>query len=705
MALIILSVAFSPPKSGTTKCSLTVSNATGIRGTAYARLRSVTDVAGCCAACEADAACGGWELSSKTAETPVCNLKGANGTLGVSYPNPLCTSGRPAAPPIPKCPGAQPPRRSLVSSTQPGFVAAPTEQTVVRTPTDQKLPHVFMFLQDDLGYDDVAFNGNDVNLDVTRHITAAAKTGIILRRHYVHWHCSPSRRSFLTGRLPLHHSEFLSPTSTGDDIDLRWTTIAQKLKGAGYATYWFGKGHTGYKSFHHLPLQLGFDAFTGFLGGAQDHFKGKRWEGNCPMHDANATDEYSATLYGARALATLDAYDAAAPGARPLFFYLPWQNVHAPYQAPMSWGGDVLRGMLAATDAALGDLVAALKAKPGMWENSVLFYSADNGGTDRGSNWPLRGTKHSNWEGGLRAAAFVSGGRIPPHLRGTSSDVVGHIADWYATICGLAGVDASDDSPTAPLPVDPADPRRDIYANGAWPGVDGVDLWPHLVTVPDPTNASAAHPAGLWLSAEVFVLGDYKLVVAQQDPAKTNSGPTLGWRCGGTRGTRCNTTVSASCGENPDTKGPKTPQCDDWVKATPAQCSCGCAYQDRATPFVPCLFDVRADPSEFDDVSADHMALRTRLWRELNRTNLEQYQHRADTKDPTGDPTANRSPARLVGPCNATCAATFWARYTPSWAATDDADAWVSEPEASDPGHPICGVPGCTGTAGSESES
>ena len=114
---------------------------------------------------------------------------------------------------------------------------------------------------------------------------------------------------------------------------------------------------------------------------------------------------------------------------------------------------------------------------------------------------------------------------------------------------------------------------------------------------------------------------------------------------------------------------------------------------------------MRADPSEFDDVSADHMALRTRLWRELNRTNLEQYQHRADTKDPTGDPTANRSPARLVGPCNATCAATFWARYTPSWAATDDADAWVSEPEASDPGHPICGVPGCTGTAGSESES
>ena len=87
-----------------------------------------------------------------------------------------------------------------------------------------------------------------------------------------------------------------------------------------------------------------------------------------------------------------------------------------------------------------------------------IFYSADNGGTDRGSNWPLRGSKHSNcalflsfqqhlscmqallrwvfvdWagEGGMRAAAFVSGGLIPAALRGTHSHVAGHIADWCA---------------------------------------------------------------------------------------------------------------------------------------------------------------------------------------------------------------------------------------------------------------------------------
>eukprot|EP01043_Picozoa_sp_COSAG02_P129621 COSAG02_NODE_67213_length_253_cov_1.000000_1_plen_48_part_01 len=47
----------------------------------------------------------------------------------------------------------------------------------------------------------------------------------------------------------------------------------------------------------------------------------------------------------------------------------------------------------------------------------------------------------------MRAAAFVSGGLIPTALRGTHSNVAGHIADWYSTICVLAGVPFADDSP------------------------------------------------------------------------------------------------------------------------------------------------------------------------------------------------------------------------------------------------------------------
>ena len=100
-------------------------------------------------------------------------------------PNGLRPEGPPPSPPgpAPQCPSQQ---------RRPGPPLAPGPRT--STPK----PHIFMFLQDDLGHDDVAFNGNEVNIDVTGNITAVARAGIILKRHYVHWHCSPTRRSFLT---------------------------------------------------------------------------------------------------------------------------------------------------------------------------------------------------------------------------------------------------------------------------------------------------------------------------------------------------------------------------------------------------------------------------------------------------------------------------------------------------------------------------
>jgi len=160
--------------------------------------------------------------------------------------------------------------------------------------SNPKQPHIFVVLQDDLGHDDVAFYGNTVNLDVTGNITQAAQEGIILHRHYAHWHCSPTRRSFITGRLPLHHSEYLSDTGgpKGDDIDLRWDTIGFKMKRAGYNTYWYGKGHTGYKSVKHMPMSLGFDEFSGFLSGAQSHFGPQRWKGQVP----HPSTDYSSDL-------------------------------------------------------------------------------------------------------------------------------------------------------------------------------------------------------------------------------------------------------------------------------------------------------------------------------------------------------------------------------------------------------------------------
>lgn len=46
-------------------------------------------------------------------------------------------------------------------------------------------------------------------------------------------------------------------------------------------------------------------------------------------------------------------------------------------------------------------------------------------------DYPQRGEKHSNWEGGMRVSAYVSGGLVPEELRGSTSNLTCHIVDWY----------------------------------------------------------------------------------------------------------------------------------------------------------------------------------------------------------------------------------------------------------------------------------
>ena len=75
-------------------------------------------------------------------------------------------------------------------------------------------------------------------------------------------------------------------------------------------------------------------------------------------------------------------------------------------------------------DDIVGDLVEALKQK-GMWD--VLFVaSSDNGGpisSDKGANnYPLKGGKATDWQGGVRVNAFVSGGYLPENICGKSTE-------------------------------------------------------------------------------------------------------------------------------------------------------------------------------------------------------------------------------------------------------------------------------------------
>ena len=152
--------------------------------------------------------------------------------------------------------------------------------------------------------------------------------------------------------------------------------------------------------------------------------------------------------------------------------------VHGPLEVPQTaldrfaFIDDETRRKYAAmvyyVDKLIGRVVAALQAK-GMWDDLIWWSASDNGGPvykgGGGNNHPLRGGKHSNWEGGVRVNAYMSGGYLPSSLHGSVAYGLSALCDVYTTLCALAGVDPTDDLAVA----------------AGLPLVDGVNLWPWII--------------------------------------------------------------------------------------------------------------------------------------------------------------------------------------------------------------------------------
>merc|ERR1712093_80781 len=109
--------------------------------------------------------------------------------------------------------------------------------------------------------------------------------------------------------------------------------------------------------------------------------------------------------------------------------------------------------MASVADEVMGNMTAALRDL-GMWKDTLIILTSDNGGPagmavsgHSGNNWPLRGGKRNVFEGGVRVVAALGGGFLPAAIRGLALDGYIHAADWYPTICGLAGIDAHDPNP------------------------------------------------------------------------------------------------------------------------------------------------------------------------------------------------------------------------------------------------------------------
>eukprot|EP00729_Bicosta_minor_P017179 gene17179-33551_t len=394
-------------------------------------------------------------------------------------------------------------------------------------------------------------------------------TGVELTHHYVFKYCSPTRASFLTGRLPYHVHQWNLDENSPWGTNINMTFIAAKLKHAGYSTHMIGKWGVGFFAPQYLPT-------------SRDHFNQRSdgaacavdfWKNSAPDH-RNGT--YDAWVYRDDVEALFSPPmqplpppgSAPAPPPPPLFLFMAFHNVHSPMQAP-SWLIDqqnqslcetrrTLHAMVAAVDNVTTVIIDKLKE-----HNIIIAFSADNGGAPGvGSNYPLRGCKSTFFEGGVRSVAFLHSPLLPPQSRGTKLDGLMHIADWYATFSILAGVNPSDSGV------------------GKYP-IDAIDMWPYLSgTVSESPrkdvvigfNFTHSHPL-----QGAIIVGNHKLIVGLQG---YNSNDSLSW--------------------------------------TPPDFPCA-KVADGADCNPYCVFDIYADESERTDLSATNATLLSAL--------IERYQN------------------------------------------------------------------------------
>ena len=87
----------------------------------------------------------------------------------------------------------------------------------------------------DVGHYNFGWRGNKEAR--TPNIDSLVAQGLILDRQYVFKYCSPTRSSFLSGRLPVHVNTANRGPSDAGGVHIGMSTVADILTGAGYTAH------------------------------------------------------------------------------------------------------------------------------------------------------------------------------------------------------------------------------------------------------------------------------------------------------------------------------------------------------------------------------------------------------------------------------------------------------------------------------------
>jgi arylsulfatase len=328
-----------------------------------------------------------------------------------------------------------------------------------------KKPNILVIFGDDIGW----FNPSCYNRGMmgfqTPNIDRIAKEGAMFMTWYAQQSCTAGRAAFITGQSPIR-TGLTKVGMPGADVGLKAEdmTIAEALKGLGYATGQFGKNHLGDKD-EFLPTAHGFDEFFGNLyhlnaeeepedpdypkdpafkknfgpRGVIHSYADGKIEDTGPLTKKRMETVDREFLAGA-----LDFIDRQHKADKPFFCWFNSTRMHIwTHLSPDAEGktglGLQADGMVE-HDGHVGQLLKKLD-ELGIADNTIVVYTTDNGAESMtwpdGGITPFRGEKATNWEGGYRVPCVIRWpGTIKP---GTIvNDMCAH-EDFLPTFCAAAG--------------------------------------------------------------------------------------------------------------------------------------------------------------------------------------------------------------------------------------------------------------------------
>ncbi len=349
-------------------------------------------------------------------------------------------------------------------------------------------PNIVFILADDLGYGDLACYGHPYAK--TPQLDKLASEGTMFHRFYVTGvTCCPSRTGFMTSRHPARYPKYMADFGFSGCV-----TVTELLQQAGYRTGHFGKWHMGPED---GDGTYGIDQISTIGSTIKD--PGGRdagvFEAAMDFIEANQDVPFYVNVWGHITHYPVDPLSSLAERFKDVSVDRDDFDAHMQkkFDSCEQIGGDLNTSMrnylgdVYSLDLQVGRLLRKID-ELGLRDKTIVVFSSDQGPAPvltknkpidpsltnnpsrnmLGYAGGLRGGKHTQWEGGVRAPFIIRWpGRVPAGKVNRASIFSG--MDWLPTLCTVAGI-------SIPEQVSQNGVRGSVNAD-RFEGEDVSDIW------------------------------------------------------------------------------------------------------------------------------------------------------------------------------------------------------------------------------------